>query len=175
MEEKRKRGRPRKVKPEEQVEKPIIVEQVATVEEPIIIPKEQTKQVSEWDFKIGDTIEYFDKDKSYELTGYKPINKYKGLDFNPEWFIEARETYKRDGHYCRFRYGQKAYKTFWNEEYRRCREGYTVNGYTITGDHYFFLNYYTLNNTTKNVKAMDAVEKDFPNFIVSQYEYFHYL
>ena len=62
---------------------------------------------------------------------------------------------------------EKAYKTFWNEEYRRCREGYTVNGYTITGDHYFFLNYYTLNNTTKNVKAMDAVEKDFPNFIVS--------
>ena len=172
MEEKRKRGRPRKVKPEEQkpiIEEPIVKEESVIKEEPLI------KESSEWDFKIGDTIEYFDKDKSYELTGYRPINKYQGLDFNPEWFTEARETYKRDGHYCRFRYGQKAYKTFWNEEYRRCREGYTVNGYTITGDHYFFLNYYTLNNTTKNVKAMDAVEKDFPNFIVSQYEYFHYL
>ena len=164
MEEKRKRGRPRKVKPEEQkpiIEEPIVKEESVIKEDPLI------KESSEWDFKIGDTIEYFDKDKSYELTGYRPINKYQGLDFNPEWFTEARETYKRDGHYCRFRYGQKAYKTFWNEEYRRCREGYTVNGYTITGDHYFFLNYYTLNNTTKNVKAMDAVEKDFPNFIVS--------
>ena len=51
----------------------------------------------------------------------------------------------------------------------------TVNGYTITGDHYFFLNYYQLNNTTNAKKAMSAVDKDFPNFIVAQYEYLHYL
>jgi hypothetical protein len=43
----------------------------------------------------------------------------------------------------------------------------TINGYTITGDHYFFLNYYQLNNTTNSKKAMSAVDKDFPNFIVA--------
>lgn len=66
MEEKRKRGRPRKVKPEEQkpiIEEPIVKEESVIKEEPLI------KESSEWDFKIGDTIKYFDKDKSYELTG----------------------------------------------------------------------------------------------------------
>lgn len=48
----------------------------------------------EWDVPKEAPIPYFDPELSYELTGYKPINKTKGLDFNPEWFIEVRKHMK---------------------------------------------------------------------------------
>lgn len=175
---KKKRGRPRKNPLPEEIQ-----QLVQEVQEKIQIPVEEVlEDVKEiysnnyqWDFPLDSNIEFFDKNLSYELTGYKPINDKQGLDFDPEWFTEARETFKRTGHYCQYRAKTKAYKEFWQEEYNRCRNGYTVNGYTITGDHYFFLNYYRLNNTAKSNKAMSAIDKDFPNFIVAQYEYLHYL
>ena len=180
MEVKRKRGRPRKnpVQLPEEVKE--LVEEVQQKNEQLDATphKEEvitSKSDSEWDVTLDDEIKFFDRNLSYELTGYRPINDKQGLDFNPSWFTEARDTFKRTGHYCSFKPKQKAYRDFWKQEYTRCREGMTVNGYTITGDHYFFLNYYQLNNTTNAKKAMSAVDKDFPNFIVAQYEYLHYL
>ena len=179
MEEvKRKRGRPRKNPvqlPEEVKELVKEVQEKSEQQETFLPPEETTKRDSEWDVTLDDEIKFFDKNLSYELTGYRPINDKQGLDFNPAWFTEARDTFKRTGHYCSFKPKQKAYRDFWKHEYTRCREGMTVNGYTITGDHYFFLNYYRLNNTTNAKKAMSAVDKDFPDFIVAQYEYLHYL
>jgi hypothetical protein len=51
----------------------------------------------------------------------------------------------------------------------------TVNGYTITGDHYFFLNYYQLMDLTSAKKGGGGRKYAFPNFIVGQYEWFHYV
>ena len=95
-----------------------------------------------WDIPINEPIKFFDSNLSYEISGYRPINEKEGLDFDPSWFTEARETFLRTNHYCSYPRNSKAYADFWNREYLRCREGMTVNGYTITGDHYFFLNYY---------------------------------
>ena len=135
----------------------------------------QEKRKGRWDVPLDTPIEYFDPTLSYEITGYRPINKTQGLDFKPEWFTVARDNKKQTGHYCSFHFGTKSYNEFWGEEYRRCREGYTVNGYTITGDHYFFLNYYQLMNTAETKKAGEGRYMDFPNFLVSQYEYLHYI
>ena len=127
----------------------------------------------DWDVKIGDDIEYFDKRLSYELTGYRPITETEGLDFNPDWFTEARNTKISTGHYTSYYFGSKAYRDFWNEEYRRCREGLTVNGYTIPGTYYYFLNYYQLPQT--KVKKLGTSRQDvFPEFYTAQYEFFHY-
>lgn len=167
---KRKRGRPKKVQLPEEIK--TLIEEVENKESK---KKETVQKPFVWDVPINQKIEFFDKNLSYELTGYKPINDKQGLDFKSEWFTEARDTFKRTGHYCAFRQKTKAYKDFWQEEYNRCRNGLTINGYTITGDHYFFLNYYQLNNTASSKKAMSVVDKDFPNFIVAQYEYLHYL
>ena len=49
----------------------------------------------------------------------------------------------------------------------------TVNGYTITGFNYYFLNYYQLPNTEQDV-AGDSRSIIFPRFFVYQYEFFHY-
>lgn len=177
---KRKRGRPKKVKLPEEV-KDIIKDVEAKAQEvPIVeeIPEvqEQAPQESSsiWDVKIGDKIEYFDANLSYEATGYRPITATQGLDFRPEWFTEARETFRRTGHYCSYRFGSKPYNDFWQEQYRRCREGYTVNGYTITGDNYFFLNFYTLPVVDQGKKSAAGTKDDFPIFFASQYTFFHY-
>lgn len=128
-----------------------------------------------WDFPITADVSFFDASLSYELTGYRPITKTEGLDFNPEWFIEARNEFLATGHYTSYLVGSKGYRDFWHEEYRRCKSGYTVNGYTVTGEHYFFLNYYKLPIISGETKAGSGRSKGFPSFFVSQYQFFHYV
>ena len=103
-----------------------------------------------WDVPKDKEITVFDPTLSYEATGYRPIDQTHGLDFNPDWFTEARDNYKKTGKYCSALAKSKRWKQFWDEEYRRCKYGMTVNGYTITGDNYFFLNSTFNNNTALN-------------------------
>ena len=174
---KKKRGRPKKNSapqlPEEVVK---IIEDVKAKEEQEyheIVVQEKLKRKGEWDFKIDDPIPFFDANMSYELTGYKPITEEEGLDFDPDWFTETRDTYNRTGHYTQYPRNSKLWRDFWQEQYVRCRNGMTVNGYTITGDHYFFLNFYRLKDSRVE-KAGTAREDIFPRFRSAQYEFFHY-
>lgn len=167
---KRKRGRPRK--------HPILPEPIQKIVDDIEIKEQvvETPTITEqldWDFPLGSEIKFFDSRLSYEITGYKPINTTQGLDFDPSWFTETRDTFKRTGHYCEYRFGSKAFDDFWTTQYIRCRDGMTVNGYTVTGDHYFFLNFYQLANLD-TAKAGEGRLMDFPSFYVAQYEWFHY-
>lgn len=131
-----------------------------------------------WDVKIDDPIDCFDPKLSYEITKYRPINKTDGLDFNPEWFREDAIHKLNTGKYSGLRIGSKSHVEFWKERLNRCIEGYEVNGYRITGDNYFWLNFYRLKQAKdKNVKAKASSGRklSFPFFFVYQYEYFHYL
>ena len=59
---------------------------------------------------------------------------------------------------------------------KRCTEGYTVGKYRITGDHYFFLNFYRMQTVDfGSKKATSGRTSGFPSFIEKQYEFFHYL
>lgn len=177
---KKKRGRPRKnpvpevpqeiksIIDEVQEKQQQLQEEIHELQKPEVEHKE-----GDWDVKIGDPIEFFDKRLSYEITGYRPITETEGLDFDPRWFTQARESKINTGHYTSYFFGSKAYRDFWNEEYRRCRNGMTVNGYTIPGTYYYFLNYYQLPQT--NVEKSGGSRKDiFPEFYSAQYEFFHY-
>ena len=130
---------------------------------------------TEWDVRNEDTIEYFDPELSYEITGYRPITKTKGLDFNPEWFIETRKYYETHNKYCPHLPKSKKYDEFWREQYNRCKYGMTVNGYTITGDNYFFLNFYQLPLANVKGAAGEGLNRGFPVFFESHYRFFHYL
>ena len=134
-----------------------------------------TNSFTDWDVKKDDLIEFFDPELSYELTGYRPITKFKGLDFNPDWFTETRKYYEAHGKYCSHLPKSKKYDEFWKEEYRRCKYGMTVNGYTITGDNYFFLNFYQLPLVNINGVAGEGLNRGFPVFFESHYRFFHYL
>lgn len=139
------------------------------------IREERIKDIDYWDVKKDEKITVFDPNLSYELTGYRPIDETRGLDFNPEWFTETREIYRKTGHYCPYLKDSKRYNEFWKEQYHRCKYGMTVNGYTITGDNYFFLNFYQL-PTIDNTKASgEGTTNDFPIFFASHYMFFHYL
>ena len=180
---KRKRGRPRKNPLPEEVNN--LVQETITKQKKEVPPKEESpkeipketplKETFKWDVPLGEEIEYFDANLSYELTGYIPINETSGLDFDPSWFTEARDTFIRTGHYCQYLYGSKAFSDFWREQYKRCKYGLTVNGYTVTGDHYYFLNFYQLKDLDSTQDAGSGRNVIFPDFMEGQYEWFHYL
>lgn len=162
------------LKPQEIVEesKPVLEIKETDTDEAIL---GKVRDQSGWDVKKEDPIPYFDANLSYELTGYKPINKYRGLDFNPSWFTEARDTFVRTGHYTRFRRNSRSWRAFWKEQFIRCKYGMTSHGYTITGDHYYFLNFYRLKDLDNVEEAGMGRQEIFPNFLEGQYEWFHYL
>lgn len=128
-----------------------------------------------WDIKKEDKIDVFDPTLSYEITGYRPITQTQGLDFNPVWFIETRKVFEKTGKYCPYLPGSKRYDEFWKEQYIRCKYGMTVNGYTITGDNYFFLNFYQLPIVDENKASGSGLNRGFPKFFESHYRFFHYL
>lgn len=136
---------------------------------------ERSNNKNYWDVPKDQPIEYFDPQLSYELIGYRPIDATHSLDFNPNWFTEARDTFKAKGKYCSALPNSKRWREFWTEEYKRCIYGMTSHGYTITGDNYFFLNYYQLPVVDQNEAAGSGTEDNFPNFMASQYMFFHYL
>lgn len=136
---------------------------------------ERANSANYWDVKREDPIDVFDPTLSYEITGYRPITKTQGLDFNPEWFIETRKEFEKTGKYCSYLPGSKRYDEFWKEQYIRCKYGMTVNGYTITGDNYFFLNFYQLPLVNETQASGQGLNRGFPKFFESHYRYFHYL
>lgn len=136
---------------------------------------EQRANKDYWDVKKDEPIEYFDPTLSYEITGYRPINEKDGLDFDPSWFTETRDTFIKTGRYCTYLPKSKRYNEFWKEQYKRCKYGMTVNGYTITGDNYFFLNFYQLPLVDDSKASGDGLDEGFPTFFASQYTFFHYL
>ena len=142
-------------------------------EDKVEVHKKRTEGL--WDVILEDEIHYFDPELSYEITGYRPINETEGLDFDPTPFIEVGQVYQRTGRYTAHKKGSKSYVDFWREQIRRCVEGYTVGKYRVTGDHYFFLNFYRMGIINDKKKAGSGSEESFPFFTSKQYEFFHYV
>lgn len=136
---------------------------------------ERSNDKSYWDITKDMKIECFDPTLSYELTGYRPIDETHGLDFDPSWFTEVRETFLRTGRYCSYLPRSKRWDAFWKEQYTRCKYGMTSHGYTITGDNYFFLNFYQLPVVDMDKASGEGTNESFPVFFASQYMFFHYL
>ena len=133
------------------------------------------ERLVDWDVRISDgPITYFDPELSYEATGYIPITKTRSLEFNPKWFTEAAEFKKETGKYCPWKFGSKPFRDYWTEQGWRCREGFTFNGFTLTGDNYYFLNFYKLPSIDVEI-AGEGRNYATPDFYVEQYKYFHYV
>ena len=136
---------------------------------------ERSNDKTYWDITKDMKIECFDPTLSYELTGYRPIDETHGLDFDPSWFTEVRETFLKTGKYCSYLPRSKRWDAFWKEQYTRCKYGMTSHGYTITGDNYFFLNFYQLPVVDMDKASGEGTNESFPVFFASQYMFFHYL
>ena len=158
---------------EEDVKKQDKLETVDTIDEDSKFHHERPGE--EWDVPITEEILYFDPELSYELTGYRPITMEKGLDFDPTPFKEASTIFNTNGSYTRFPEFSKPWRDFWDREIDRMNNGYTVGKYRITGDNYYYLNYYRMEVIDENAIAGAGRHYDFPMFLSKQYEWFHYL
>lgn len=84
---------------------------------------------------------------------------------NTDKFRPAAIHFEQNGYYCAAPKGTSAFIEYWDEEKRRCLDGYIVEGDSITGYHYFYLNYFPiyLNKPNKKTGKTDRV-LDFPRF-----------
>ena len=87
---------------------------------------------------------------------------------NTHEFSRAGKHFLEHGFYCGDPQGSAAYFEYWAEELRRCTHGYSVGDVSITGHHYFYLNYVQIKLTDKGNKKIVS----FPNFWDGDYEYF---
>lgn len=135
----------------------------------------QKRPGQEWDVPLSEQIYYFDPELSYELTGYHPIDMENGLDFDPAPFCEMARIFETTGTYTKFPPGSKPHRDLWLREIDRMKNGYTVGKYRITGDNYYFLNYYRMQTIDENSIAGTGRTENFPSFLAKQYEWFHYV
>lgn len=98
---------------------------------------------------------------------------------NTELFRTEALHFKKYGRYCDSPYGTSEFMKYWEEQANRCRNGYSVGGVKITGNHYFYLNFCQIKLTSeeseKIVKGKQRVGKKqvtFPDFWDGDYEYF---
>ena len=98
-----------------------------------------------------------------------------------DYFRQAAIFYEKNGCYTFLKPNsnpQSAYRKFWDEERRRCLEGYVreSDGEWVTGMMYWFLNYNRMmvNKITNGSKKALRVES-FPFFFEGIYWRFHYL
>lgn len=98
-----------------------------------------------------------------------------------DYFRPAALHYQKYGNYTNIypsRAPNGAYKKFWKEEARRCREGYIreSDGEWISGYYYFYLNYSRIQKVEvkEGSKRGDRIS-EFPNVYDGDYLFFHYL
>ncbi len=105
---------------------------------------------------------------------------------NTEYFKERATFFNKHKVYTKLHplWDKKEYTAFWDEEERRCIEGYSVGGVHITGDHYNYLNYSQI-ILTEGANKLAKVNKEswgkkstsksvaFPSFWDGDFHYFH--
>jgi hypothetical protein len=95
----------------------------------------------------------------------------RNLIVNTEYFRESARHFEKYGSYTLAPEQSLEYDAFWDEEDKRCKEGYSVSGFKITGRHYAYLNYGVIEKVpesalVKNNRVSAMVDKvlGFPAF-----------
>lgn len=110
------------------------------------------------------------------------IRNSEGIFVNTEYFREEANRFLKTGKYCDAPEDSYDFFEYWDEQERRCIEGYEVGGVKITGHHYDYLNFSQikltpedelLGDTKKSKKNKSAKKKlSFPDFWDGDYNYF---
>lgn len=97
---------------------------------------------------------------------------------NTAVFSEEARHFLRNGYYTNAPYGSKDYNDYWDEQEKRCLEGYSVGGVRITGRHYYYLNFTLMkarpidpNTGIEHIEGKK--ELTFPRFLDHQYYLFN--
>ena len=100
------------------------------------------------------------------MSKFKDINRIR----------PAALTFLKYGHYTKALPGTREYYDFWDEEKKRCMYGYTVDELSITGFHYFYLNYCPIDRAIDEELPDGTIqsrrERSFPRFYDGDWDYF---
>ena len=95
---------------------------------------------------------------------------------NTKALCQSAINYIKNGHYTSALPGTQAYYDYWDGEMRRCLYGYTAEDITITGNHYFYLNYCPIDRSVKEIlpDGTEIARRDrtFPAFYDGDWKYF---
>jgi hypothetical protein len=100
---------------------------------------------------------------------------------NTREFQRSALHFEKYGFYCDAPPGTYDHKQFWDQEVKRCLEGYTVGGVSVTGYHYFYLNYCpilrTIVDSYEITGERQSARKElaFPAFWDGDHRYFHFV
>ena len=90
---------------------------------------------------------------------------------------EAALRFLETGAYTSAIPGTRDYFEFWDKEKKRCLYGHTVDELTVTGFHYFYLNYCPIDRAIDEILPDGTIqtrrERTFPAFYDGDYFYFH--
>lgn len=88
-------------------------------------------------------------------------------------FRQEAINFINNGYYCNSLPNTPDWFDYWNEQLRRCTEGYEVDGYKITGHHYFYLNFTQIQLTEADAgsKSAKKITRQ-PDFWDGDYDYF---
>jgi hypothetical protein len=109
------------------------------------------------------------------------IRNPDGYWINTQCFREEAQHFLKYRYYCPDPSGSYAFEEYWDEQLKRCIEGYSVGGVRITGHHYFYLNFCPIRLTkdsydqgvTKTKSKGTKKVLSLPDFWDGDYEYYH--
>ena len=102
------------------------------------------------------------------------IRNANGHWINSEVFKEEAKHFAKYGYYCADPIGSPGYFEYWDEQTKRCKEGYTVGDVKITGDHYAYLNFYPIIKVDLKSAYSNVASKiqGMPDFWDGDYNYY---
>lgn len=92
---------------------------------------------------------------------------------NSDIFREEGKKFLQTGRYQKAPKNSLDWLKYWREQLERCKNGYVVDGWKITGHHYFYLNFTQIQVVEKvpNSKASKKTTRQ-PDFWDGDYDYF---
>lgn len=107
---------------------------------------------------------------------YKPheIRREDGHWINSQVFREEGLQFMKNKFYCPDPRGTHNYTEYWEEQLRRCQEGYSVGGHKITGHHYSYLNFSEIQivEQGEDGEIIATKETKCPDFWDGDYDYY---
>ena len=108
----------------------------------------------------------------YKNGKVESIRNPDGIWINSNAFREEAIHFNKHGYYCADPTGSPSWFEYWREQRKRFIEGYTVGGATITGEHYFYLNFSPIQKIGDVVGNRSTKVYESPDFWDGDYNYF---
>lgn len=102
------------------------------------------------------------------------IRNKDGLWIDSSVFREEGIKFMKNRFYCPDPKGSHSYTEYWDEQLRRCQEGYEVGGHKITGHHYSYLNFSEIEIVEEQEDGTVVATKETkcPDFWDGDYDYY---